>query len=62
MKKKVEERFAGGGGREDSKGITPSFDAEVGGMSGEERIGSAGGEVGPDCWGEPGRFGGREIA
>ena len=52
----------GGGGAEDAEGITPALDAEVGGMGGEEGIGSAGGEVGPGCWGEPGRFGGREIA
>jgi len=62
MKKGLPEGFGGGGGAEDAEGITPALDTEVGGMGGEEGIGSAGREVGPGCWGEPGRFGGREIA
>ena len=62
MKKGLPEGFGGGSGAEDAEGITPALDAEVGGMGGEEGIGSAGREVGPSCWGEPGRFGGREIA
>lgn len=61
-----EKGFAGGvrrgSGADDAEGITPALDTEVGGMGGEEGIGSAGGEVGPSCWGEPGRVGGREIA
>ena len=62
MEKHLPESFGGGSGAEESEGIAPALDAEVGGMGGEEGIGSAGGEVGPGCWGEPGGFGGREIA
>ena len=62
MKKRFPKGFGGGSGAEESESIAPALDAEVGGMGGEEGIGSAGGEVGPGCWGEPGRFGGREIA
>ena len=62
MKKRLPEGFGGGSGAEESESIAPALDTKVGGMGGEEGIGSAGGEVGPGCWGEPGRFGGREIA
>ena len=62
MKKRLPEGFGGGSGAEESESIAPALDTEVGGMGGEEGIGSAGGEVGPNCWGEPGRVGGREIA
>ena len=62
MEKHLPESFGGGSGAEESEGIAPALDAEVGGMGGEEGIGSAVGEVGPGCWREPGRFGGREIA
>ena len=62
MKKGLPEGFGGGSGAEDAESIAPALDAEVSGIGGEEDISSAGGEVGPGCWGEPGRFGGREIA
>ena len=62
MEKCLLEGFGGGSGAEEPEGIAPALDTEVGGMGGEEGIGSAGGEVGPNCWGEPGRVGGREIA
>lgn len=62
MKKRLPEGFGGGSGAEESESIAPALDTKVGGMGGEEGIGSAGGEVGPSCWGEPGRVGGREIA
>ena len=62
MKKRLPEGFGGGSGAEESESIAPALDTEVGGMGGEEGIGSAGDEVGPSCWGEPGRVGGREIA
>ena len=62
MKKRLPEGFGGGSRAEEPESIAPALDAEVGGMGSEEGIGSAGGEVGPGCWGEPGRFGGREIA
>ena len=51
MKKHLPEGFGGGSGAKKSEGITPALDAEVDGMGGEEGIGSAGGEVGPGCWG-----------
>ena len=51
MEKHLPESFGGGSGAEESEGIAPALDAEVGGMGGEEGIGSAGGEVGPGCWG-----------
>ena len=51
MKKGLSESFGGGSGAEESEGIAPALDAEVGGMGGEERIGSAGRKVGPSCWG-----------
>ena len=51
MKKRLPEGFGGGSGAEESEGIAPALDAEVGGMGGEKGIGSAGRKVGPSCWG-----------
>ena len=51
MKKGLPEGFGGGSGAEESESIAPALDTKVGGMGGKEGIGSAGGEVGPGCWG-----------